>query len=119
MRNEDGFTLIELIVAATVFTVGLLALLGANLLVYQLLDAGHRATTASFYARERSETLRGISCSAVAGGSETRGAGYQLAWAVQPAYGGSARRLQLLITYPARPGRLRTDTVETSVLCVR
>lgn len=119
MRDERGFTLIELIVAATVFTVGLLALLGTNLLVYELLDAGHRANIASFYARERAETLRGIRCSALADGSETRGGVYQLAWNIQSAYGGNARRLLVLVTYAPRRGGVRTDTVETSVLCAQ
>ncbi len=119
VSNERGFTLIELIVAVTVFTVGLLAVLGTNVLVTQLLDAGHRATTASFYARERLETLRGVSCGVLADGSEARGGIYQLAWNVEPPSGRAARRVQLRVTYPTRRGALRTDSAETSVLCVR
>ena len=118
MSDARGFTLIELIVAVTVFTVGLLSILGANVLVTQLLDAGHRATTASFYARGRLEALRGTSCGALANGSEARGI-YQLAWDVEPPSGRAARRVQLRVTYPTRRGALRADSVETSVLCVR
>ncbi|MGH7646127.1 MAG: type IV pilus modification PilV family protein, partial [Gemmatimonadales bacterium] len=42
MKNERGFTLVELIVAVTVFSIGLLALMGINVLVFQLLGAGRR-----------------------------------------------------------------------------
>lgn len=116
--NESGFTLTEMIVAVTIFTWGLLALLGANMLVIQLLGAGDRAATASFYARERLETLRGLSCSSLASGGETRGGIYQIEWDVEAEFGGSAQRVGLRVTYPALRGMSRTDTVETSVLCV-
>jgi prepilin-type N-terminal cleavage/methylation domain-containing protein len=119
VKNESGFTLVELIVAVTLFTWAMLALLGANILVIKLLAAGDRAATASFYARERLETLRGVSCSAMADGSETRGGAYDLKWTLQPDHGGSARQVQLLVTYPGLANAMRTDTVESSVLCVR
>ncbi|NIM48461.1 MAG: prepilin-type N-terminal cleavage/methylation domain-containing protein [Gemmatimonadales bacterium] len=119
VKNEKGFTLVELIVAVTVFTWALLALLGANMLVIQLLGAGDRASTASFYARERMETLRGLSCGVLKDSSETRGDIYDLSWDVEDAYAGSARRVQLLVSYPSLPGATRTDTVESLVLCVR
>ncbi len=119
VSGERGFTLVEMIVAVTIFTWALLSLLGANVLVVQLLAAGDRATTASFYARERLETIRGMSCAAMADGSETRGGVYDLTWDLEPAYGGSVRMVELLVTYPARPNVMRTDTIETSVLCTR
>ena len=119
VSSERGFTLVEMIVAVTIFTWALLSLLGANVLVVQLLSAGDRATTATFYARERLETIRGMSCTVMADGSETRGGVYDLTWDLEPAYGGSVRMVELLVTYPARPNVMRTDTIETSVLCTR
>jgi hypothetical protein len=119
VKNESGFTIVELIVAVTIFVWGLLALLGANMLVVQLLAAGDRAATASFYAREQLETMRGVSCGVLTDGSTTRGGAYQLVWDVEPAYGGSATHVELLVTYPGLRGIIRTDTVESSILCVR
>ncbi len=119
VKNESGFTLVELIVAVTIFVWGLLALLGANMLVVQLLAAGDRAATASFYAREQLEAMRGVSCAALSDGTATRGNVYQLEWDVEPAYGGSASSVQLLVTYPGLRGVIRTDTVESSILCLR
>jgi len=42
----------------------------------------------------------------------------KLAWDVEPAFGGVGRQVRLQVTYPARADRIRTDTVETSLLCV-
>ena len=119
VSGERGFTMVEMIVAVTLFTWVLLTLLGANVLVVQLLAAGDRAATATFYARERLETIRGVSCTALADGSETRGGIYTLTWDLEPAHGGSVRDVQLLVTYPARRNVMRTDTIESSVLCTR
>ena len=119
VSGERGFTMVEMIVAVTLFTWVLLTLLGANVLVVQLLAAGDRAATATFYARERLETIRGVSCTVLADGSETRGGIYTLTWDLEPAHGGSVRDVQLLVTYPARRNVMRTDTIESSVLCTR
>lgn len=119
VRGRDGFTLIELIVAMTVLTAGLLALVGANALVMQLLSSGDRASTAMFFAQERMETLRGTDCEDLSTGSETRGVVYELSWETEAAYTGNAQRVRLVVEYPSGPGRRRADTVETSLLCVR
>ena len=52
--------------AVTIFVWGLLALLGANMLVIQLLSAGDRAATASFYAREQLEAFVSENCGGTA-----------------------------------------------------
>ncbi len=118
VSNERGFTIVELIVAVTIFTYGLLSLLVANMLIVRLLAEGDRAATASFYARERLETMRGIPCADLADGADTRGGVYDLEWDIEEDLGQSVRRVQLLVTYPGTRGTVRTDTLESSVLCV-
>lgn len=119
MNRAGGFTLVELIVAVTVLAVGLLSLVGTNAHLTRLLSAGDRAATATFYAQDRLETLRATDCAAISAGAETRGGVYALAWEVAPAANGNVRRVLLTVSYPSRPGTVRVDTLETSVLCIR
>ncbi len=118
VSGQRGFTLIELTVAVTIFTVGVLGMLKVTAGISRLLGMSRRAATASFYAQERLETLRATSCAALASGTETRADIYAVVWGVVPILGGNARRVQIVVTYPSRPGAIRVDTLGTSVSCV-
>jgi len=118
VSGERGFTLIELTVAVTIFTVGVLGMLKVTAGITRLLGMGDRVATASFYAQERLEMLRATSCAALASGTETRAGSYDLEWWVEPILGGNARRVQILVTYTSRPGAIRVDTLGTSMSCV-
>lgn len=118
VSGERGFTLIELTVAVTIFTVGVLGMLKVTAGITRLLGMADRVATASFYAQERFETLRATSCAALAPGMETRGGIYDVKWEVAAILDGNARRVQILVTYPSRPGRIRVDTLGTSMSCV-
>ena len=118
VSGERGFTLIELTVAVTIFTVGVLGMLKVTAGITRLLGMADRAATASFYAQERLETIRATNCTVLASGSETRGGIYDVEWEVAAILGGNARRGQILVTYPSRPGAIRVDTLGTSVSCV-
>ncbi len=119
MNSRSGFTIVELLIAITVLTVGLLSFLGASAMITRMLARGDRAATATFYAQERLEQLQGQPCGTIASGTQTRGAGYQVAWGVTPSVTGGSQRVQILIRYAAGPGSVRVDTLETSVLCIR
>jgi len=73
-RNTSGFTLIEVMVAVIILSVGILALASGSGAVYRMLAAGKRSTKAGAIASERMELLRRQAnatdprCSAVAGG---------------------------------------------------
>jgi prepilin-type N-terminal cleavage/methylation domain-containing protein len=118
VRNTRGFTLIELTVAVTVFTIGVLGMLGVTAGITRMLGSGDRVATASFYAEERLENLRATECDDMTNGSETRGGIYDLKWEVAPAFGGNAQRVQMLVAYPAFSGLSRVDTLGTTVSCV-
>jgi len=118
VRSERGFTLIELTVAVTVFTIGILGMLGTTAGITRLLGQGDRIATASFYAQERFETLRNSTCATLASGSNTRGDIYDLTWEVQSILGGAARRINIYVAYPSRRGVIRVDTLGMSVSCV-
>ena len=118
VSGERGFTLIELTVAVTIFTVGVLGMLKVTAGITRMLGMSDRVATASFYAQERLETIRATSCAALASGTEMRGGNYYVEWGVEQIMGGDARRVQILITYTSRPGAIRVDTLGTSMSCV-
>ncbi len=118
VRSERGFTLIELTIAVTLFTIGVLGMLGVTAGIARLLGQGDRIATASFYAQERLETARNTSCAALTSGSETRGGIYVVAWNVAPMFGGNAQRVEVLVAYPSRLGVTRVDTLGTSISCI-
>ena len=111
--------MVEVIVAATVFVVGVLALLGVMANATRLLGSGDRATTGTFYAQQRLETLQATDCATLAPGSETKANVYDLKWTVQSTFGGNSQFVRVIVSYPSYNGSPRQDTVETSVLCVR
>ena len=119
VKQEQGFSLIELIVAITLMTMGLFGLLSVNALMTRMLTSSNRASTAAFYSQQRLETLRGMDCDGVSSGSELKEGTYQLVWTVQPTFNDKARSVELRTYYSSTPTSLRADTVETSVLCVR
>ena len=118
VSSERGFTLVELTIAVTLFTIGVLGMLGVTAGITRLLSMGDRIATASFYAQERLETARNTPCAAMATGSETRGGIYDIAWRVVPMFGGTARRVEVVVAYPSRRGVTRVDTLGTSVSCI-
>ena len=119
VSRSDGFTLVELLVAATVLAVGVLALLGVTANANRLVSSGDRVATAAFYAQQRLEALQARDCATLAPGAETQADVYDLEWTITPAFGGDAQRVQVLVSYPSHGGSLREDTLETSVLCIR
>ncbi len=118
VSGARGFTLIELTIAVTLFTIGILGMLSVLAGITRLLAQGDRIATAGFYAQERLETVRNTTCAGLTPGSQTRGGIYDLAWSVTPMFGGNAQRVQVVVTYPSRPGATRADTLSTSVSCI-
>src|SRR2546426_10561222 len=70
MKREQGFTIVEVIVAILVLTVGLLALVTSAALVTRMIGRGQRSAVAAQYAQRRLEMLRVSGCKSQAGGSE-------------------------------------------------
>src|SRR5436309_15750077 len=70
MKREQGFTIVEVIVAILVLTVGLLALVTSAALVTRMIGRGQRLAVAAQYAQRRLEMLRVSGCKSQAGGCE-------------------------------------------------
>jgi prepilin-type N-terminal cleavage/methylation domain-containing protein len=78
-----GFTLVELIVAIMVLSIGLLGLAGSAAVLTRQIHGGARMTVASSVARDRFESLRARPCNTLptlGGSASTRGIGE--AWTV-------------------------------------
>jgi len=117
-NTESGFTIVEVIIAITMLSVGLLGILGATAATIRVLGESDRMATAAFQATERLERLEALACDAATSGTDTQ-QGVDLAWTVGGAATDRTRAITLTATYPMGRGRMRTDTFEKALPCVR
>lgn len=113
--NERGFSLIELIVAILILTVGILGLAATAGQVQRMVGWGGRYGGSAMVANMQLETLRATPCASLAAsGTATKGI-YALSWTV--ASSGNLRTFTLTVTYPN--GRsTRNDVYESQRSCV-
>lgn len=122
MTQERGFTIVEVIVAILVLTIGLLGLVTSAALVTRMIGRGQRSAVAAAYAGRRLEMLRASVCWSQTPGSEVlmRGATPvdSVSWSFVAL---SNQTWQILLTskYPTALGNWRTDNFETEVSCLR
>lgn len=114
-RDTAGFTIVEILVAVLILTVGLLGLVTTAGLVTRMIGQGQRYTEASSLATERFEILRAQGCPAAGNGSETRGA-YTISWQIVDVAGGKGRQFAVAVTSPTNRGT-RTDNFTTTHFC--
>ena len=116
MTNHRGFTIVEVLIAVLILTVGLLGLVSTAALTTRMIGQGQRYTQASTLASQRFEILRARSCAALADSSGAQGA-YTVAWTVTSADGGKSRLITVAVTSPTGAGKTRTDSFTTKRLC--
>ena len=119
-RNTSGFTLVEVLVAVILLSVGILALASGSGAVFRMLGAGKRSTKAAAVASERLERLRRQAnatnprCTALASGTATRPGNVTETWTVTGS--GLTRDLQVWVRYPTSRGST-ADTLFTTLAC--
>lgn len=119
-----GFTLVEVLVALVLLTVGVMALLGSSAMVSRMIGKGRGSTIAVQVATARLERLRRIAASSTPRctspqfvSDSTTTAGISERWVVAPAAGsGLSRRVSVILAYRDPRGPVR-DTLHTVVLC--
>jgi len=75
LRGEDGFTLVELLIAMIVLTIGILALVAAYTSAYAALNRATRVSSARMVADAQMERFRAIQYSAIALGTTSGSCG--------------------------------------------
>jgi len=120
-RGERGFTLVEVMIAVVVLTVGLLGLVTTAALVTRMIGRGERSSVAAAFAQQIMEEQRLTACAARANGSRdlyrgsTRVAQAVWRWTAPSA---TTFRLEVSATYTTTAGRQRTDVMETTISCI-
>ena len=114
-KNRDGFTVIEVIIAIVILSIGLLGLTATAASVTRMVAQGQRYNRASALANERFERVRALRCTAMTAGSSTQG-NYTIAWTVTSVSGGRGREIGVSVTSPTGRGT-RTDNFTTTVPC--
>jgi Tfp pilus assembly protein FimT len=120
MHHDAGFTVLEVLIAIVVLSMGVIALAGTAALVTRMISHGRTGTEAAALLESRLETLRADAfgttpaCSGLVGGSALHAAGITESWWVGPA--SPVRELGVAVRHPAG-SRFRTDTVITRISC--
>lgn len=119
-RSDAGFTLVEVMIAIIVLSVGALAMAGTSAAAIRMVGQGKRSTQAAQLAVSRLETLRRISrstspaCTSLTSGNANAAYGMSESWTVTGA--GATRSVQIIVRHPEQRG-LQIDTVQAVLGC--
>lgn len=121
MSNRQGFTIVEVVVAMMVLSVGVLALVSSSALVTRMIGTGQHSTRATQVAERRLETLRqlarstAVPCANLGAVNTTATTdGMTEAWLVTVS--GTQRNATANVTYNV-PRGTRTVTLRTIISC--
>lgn len=116
LRARRGFTIIELVVAIIIMTVGVLALATSSAGVAKQMRAGNQSGLAAMVAQARLENIRSLGCSSIASGTATT-RGMTEKWAITW-LSGRARVVTESVTYVPRAKVSRTLALRSVVPCL-
>lgn len=117
LRARRGFTIVELVVAIIIITVGLLALAGGSAATIRQMELSQQTSTAALIAQSRLEKLRATSaCSNFASGSSSVTPVYSDKWTVA-SYATSARAVAETVSFKDRYGKTKKFGLVTVMPC--
>lgn len=123
--SRGGFTIIEVLIAVVVLGAGVLALASSSAAVSRIIGRGRTATISAQAGLDQLERLRAYAnatdpkCGSTRFRSSTGPAarqGVSLTWWVENSTD-DVRPVEVYVSYPVPPGRTRTDTMRTRILC--
>lgn len=121
VKDERGFTLVEVLVAIIVLVIGVVALVGSSASSTRMIGRGRSSTRAVQAATARMEIIRANAyrtspdCTALANGSDSASTGVVTTWTITGT--GTPRTVQVISSYRI-PGRRRADTLTTQIRCL-
>jgi prepilin-type N-terminal cleavage/methylation domain-containing protein len=121
-RKEEGFTIVEVLIAVIILGVGVMALAGSSAIVTRMIGRGKSSGRSAQVALARFETLRQAARSTAtlctsgnfANGGPVTTDGLSESWTVAAA--GSVRQVAVVVTVPM-PRGARTETFNTRISC--
>ncbi|HUE89453.1 MAG TPA: prepilin-type N-terminal cleavage/methylation domain-containing protein [Vicinamibacterales bacterium] len=113
-RTRAGFTIVELIVAMLMLTIGLLGLAGVGAVVLKQMKSGTYQTIAASIAQSRFEQFEGDPCNSISSGSATV-RGMTETWTAS-AVGIRAKAIQDTVTFSGTTGTKKVG-IHTVVSC--
>jgi prepilin-type N-terminal cleavage/methylation domain-containing protein len=122
-RNIRGFTIVEVLVAVVMLSVGVMAMVGSSAMVTRMVGRGRQDTFAGQVATARIERLRQIAASTPAAPctaaewktDSVPGSKVAERWEILD-NAGNARQVRLIVRYPVAR-RTAVDTILTTILC--
>jgi prepilin-type N-terminal cleavage/methylation domain-containing protein len=126
-RSEQGFTIIEIMLAVVLLTVGVMALVGSSALATRMIGRGGVSTQVTQVALARADLLRAYAASTspgctnanIANGSATTPTSMGTiteTWQITGNVGDPTRDVRMMFTYRV-PRGTRTDTTMITLYC--
>jgi len=122
MKREQGFTIVEVIIAIMVLTVGLLVLVNSSALVTRMIAQGQRSAVAATDGARILDSLRAVACTVRNPGSAVVWRGGTPVDSLNWRYTADPLatdhwRLVLSSNYRTRQSQWRRDSMETYISC--
>lgn len=122
-RSQRGFTLIEVMIAVVLLTIGVMALVSGSAMTSRMIGRGRNSTMVAQVATSRGDVLRrmaasttpGCTSGALADGIDTTGHIVEQ-WDLQGVPGDNARDVIMSFAYRTSRGP-RTDTMVITLYC--
>ena len=122
-KAESGFTIVEVLIAISMLSIGVLALASSSGSVTRMMHFGRQKTNATAIAQSVLDSLRYVSaatptkCTNLASGSHGTPAklGFTTSWNVTTS--GDSRNITVTVVYQVGP-QTKTETVTTSLFCL-
>jgi type II secretory pathway pseudopilin PulG len=120
IKSEAGFTIVEILIAIIVLTVGILGLVTTSALVTRMIARGQRTALAAEFAAQRFERLRVSGCTSQVAGADTLNRGSTWVaintWTFTDALN-NTWRITMTSQYKTQQNKIKNQTLETSISC--